>query len=85
MPMLVTLSGIVRVVRLVQSRKAESLMLVPLVITISAIALLSHCFATAETALEGPVILIKFQPENAILPTLVTLSGITMLVKPMQP
>ena len=61
-PMLVTLSGIVMLVNPVQLLKAESLMLVPLVMTISSIALLLHCFTTAETASEGPVIFVKMQP-----------------------
>ena len=55
-------------------------MLVPLVMIISSIALLSHCFTIVETASEDPVIFVNpVQPEKAELPIFVTLSRIVIL------
>ena len=81
--MLVTPFPIVTLVSPVQPEKEEDIS--PLVITTSSTALLLHCFEIYETIAAGPVILVRIQPEKASLPMLVTLSGMTMLVKPVQP
>ena len=79
------LSGIETPVKPVQSRKAETPMLVPLVIiTINEVGFAS--FATELVFATEPVMLVKpVQPEKAPLSMSVMLSGIVMLVSPLQP
>ena len=80
-PMLVTLFGMVMLVRLVQLWNAKSPMLVPLVITTDFNALLF----TNEQAKAGMVADSIGQPENAYSPMYVTLFGIMMLLRLVQP
>ena len=80
-PMLVTLSGIVIEVKLVQPENALSPMLSPLVIVTTLSWLLLMWFA----ANAGIVAVSIGQPSNAPLSMSVTLSGIVIEVKPVQP
>ena len=83
--MLVTLLGIVILVRPLQAKKAEEPMLVPLVILTTNEAGLA-CSTTVLTISDGPVMLVSpVQYAKALEPMRVTLSGIVMLVSPVQP
>ena len=76
-PMQVTLSGIITLVRLVQSLNAESGIESPEVIT----TVVNESFGIYDIARLGIVAeVMPAQPENASSPIEVTLSGITMLV-----
>ena len=80
-PMLVTLSGIVTDVKPSQNQNALSPMLSPLVI----VTTLSWLFLMWFAANAGIVAVSIGQPENALRPMLVTLSGTVIEVKPVQP
>ena len=79
--MLVTLSGIVIAVKLAQPENARSLMRSPLVI----VAVLSWLLLMWFAANAGIVAVSIGQPSNAPLSMSVTLSGIVIEVKPVQP
>ena len=81
LPMLVTLPGIVIEVKLAQPENALSPMLSPLVIVTTLSRLLLMWFA----ANAGIVAVSIGQPSNAPLSMSVTLSGIVIEVKPVQP
>ena len=79
--MLVTLSGIVIAVKLAQPENARSLMRSPLVI----VTVLSWLLLMWFAANAGIVAVSIGQPSNAPLSMSVTLSGIVIEVKPVQP
>ena len=84
-PMLVTLSDIVIIVKPMQLEKAESAILVPLVISTTKEVGLA-CFATIPTISAGPDMRVRpVQPLNAESPTLITLCGIVILERFVKP
>ena len=86
--MLVTLSGMVMLVKPVQPEKAQSPMLVTLLPIVTLVNLVQpeKALSPMLVTLTGIVTLVNpVQPEKVSLPMLVTLSEMVMLVNPVQP